>query len=187
MSDMIRSFVAFDIDNKLVLRRFSEVQNILVATGANLKLVKPQNIHITMRFLGNISPSVVDLVYEEMRKISYAPFEVEIRGLGVFPSYNYPRVIWAGVQEGVDTLRDIFNQLDLPLRRVGFKSDSKGFNPHLTLARVKTGQHKAELINCIKTCTDYEFGTIKANCLKLKKSVLTPRGPIYSTIYEVTG
>jgi 2'-5' RNA ligase len=187
MSDMIRSFVAFDIDNKLVLRRFSEAQNMLVATGANLKLVKPQNIHITMRFLGNISPSVVDLVYEEMRKISYAPFEVEIRGLGVFPSYNYTRVIWAGVQEGVDNLRDIFNQLDLPLRMLGFKSVPKGFNPHLTLARVKTGQHKSELIKCIKNCTDYEFGTIKANYLRLKKSVLTPRGPIYSTMYEVTG
>jgi len=187
MSNVIRSFVAFDIDNKLVLRRFSEVQNMLVATGANLKLVKPQNIHITMRFLGNISPSMVDLVYEEMRKISYTPFEVEIRGLGVFPSYNYTRVIWAGVQGGVDKLKDIFNQLDLPLRRLGFKSDPKGFNPHLTLARVKTGQNKSELINCIKNVTNYEFGTINTNFLRLKKSVLTPRGPIYSTIYEVTG
>ncbi len=60
MSDMIRSFIAFDISNESVLRRFSEVQGMLLNTGADLKLVKPQNIHITMRFLGNISPSMVN-------------------------------------------------------------------------------------------------------------------------------
>ncbi len=60
MSEMIRSFIAFDINNESVLRRFSEVQGTLLNTGADLKLVKPQNIHITMRFLGNISPSMVN-------------------------------------------------------------------------------------------------------------------------------
>jgi 2'-5' RNA ligase len=82
---MIRSFIAFDLDNELVIKRLSKVQTTLVNTGANLKLVKPQNIHITIRFLGNISLSMVNSIHEIMEKISFASFDVEIKGLGVFP------------------------------------------------------------------------------------------------------
>lgn len=187
MSETIRSFIAFDIDSELVLKRLSEVQNILVNTGANLKLVKPQNIHVTMRFLGNISPPMVDSIHEEMKKISFNTFEAELKGLGAFPSLKYSRVVWAGIRKGADELVNVFNQLEPRLRRLGFKPDSKGFSPHLTIARVRTGRHKAELVKCVKDLADYEFGVIKADCLRLKKSVLTPKGPIYTTLREVCG
>jgi len=187
MSETIRSFVAFDIDNELVVRRLSEVQGMLVNTGANLKLVKPQNIHVTMRFLGNISPPMVDLIHEEMKQISFTPFEIELRGLGAFPSLRYARVVWAGIRKGADELVNVFNQLESRLRRLGFKPDRKGFSPHLTIARVRTGRHKAELVKCVDDLADYEFGVIKADCLRLKKSVLTPKGPIYTTLREVRG
>ncbi len=185
MSEIIRSFIAFDLDNELVIKRLSEVQTTLVNTGANLKLVKPQNIHITMRFLGNISPSMVNSIHEIMEKISFASFDVEIKGLGVFPKLKYARVIWAGIQKGADELTNVFNQLEPFLRKLGFKPDSKGFSPHLTIARVKTGRNKAELIQRIQELADYEFGVVRADCLRLKKSVLTPKGPIYSTLREV--
>jgi 2'-5' RNA ligase len=170
MAETIRSFIAFDIDNELILERFSEVQEMLTRTGADLKLVKPQNIHITMRFLGNISPHLVDSLYEEMDKVSFTPFDVEIRGLGAFPSPDYVRVI---------------RQLESDFRRLGFKRDPKGFSPHLTIARVRTGRNRKALIQCIKDSAEYEFGTVRAKCLRLKKSVLTPKGPIYSTVKEV--
>jgi len=185
MSETIRSFIAFDIDNESVIKQFSEAQTTLVNTGADLKLVKPQNIHMTMRFLGNISPPMVDSIHEEMKKISFAPFDVEIKGLGVFPKLKYARVIWAGIRKGADELTNVFNQLEPLLRKLGFKPDSKGFSPHLTIARVKTGRNKAELIQRIQELADYEFGIVKADCLRLKKSVLTPKGPIYSTLREV--
>lgn len=185
MAETIRSFVAFDIDNELVLKRFSDVQHTLTRTGANLKLVKPQNIHITMRFLGNITSHIVDSIYQEMEKVSFNPFDVEIRGLGAFPSLNYARVVWAGIQKGADELANVSNQLEPSLRRLGFKPDPKGFSPHLTIARVRTGRNKTALFQCIKDLADYEFGTVEAECLRLKKSVLTPKGPIYSTLKEV--
>lgn len=185
MSEMIRSFIAFDIDNESVIKQFSEAQTTLVNTGADLKLVKPQNIHMTMRFLGNISPPMVDSIHEEMKKISFAPFDVEIKGLGVFPKLKYARVIWAGIRKGADELTNVFNQLEPLLRKLGFKPDSKGFSPHLTIARVKTGRNKAEFIQRIQELADYEFGIVRADCLRLKKSVLTPKGPIYSTLREV--
>jgi 2'-5' RNA ligase len=185
VSEMIRSFIAFDLDNELVIKRLSEAQTTLVNTGADLKLVKPQNIHITMRFLGNISPFMVNSIHEEMKKISFVPFDVEIKGLGVFPKLKCARVIWAGIRKGADELTNVFNQLEPLLRRLGFKPDSKGFSPHLTIARVKTGKNKTELIKRIQELADYEFGIVRADCLKLKKSVLTPKGPIYSTLMEV--
>lgn len=185
MPEMIRSFIAFDIDNKSVLRKLSEAQDKLANTGANLKLVKPQNIHITMRFLGDIHPTVIGAVHEEMERVSFTPFDVELRGLGVFPNLKYLRVVWAGIRKGSDELRNIFDQLEPRLRKLGFKPDPKGFSPHLTIARVRTGRNKAELIRCVEELSDYEFGVLRADCLRLEKSVLTPKGPIYSTLKEV--
>jgi 2'-5' RNA ligase len=187
MSNTIRSFVAFDIDNELVVRRLSEVQGMLVNTGADLKLVKPQNIHVTMRFLGNISLPMVDLIHEEMKQIFFPSFNIELRGLGAFPSLRYARVVWAGIRKGANELANVFDQLEPRLRRLGFKPDPKGFSPHLTIARVRTGRHKPELVGCVEDLADYEFGVIKADALRLKKSVLTPKGPIYTTLREVSG
>ncbi|MDH5438763.1 MAG: RNA 2',3'-cyclic phosphodiesterase [Candidatus Bathyarchaeota archaeon] len=185
MSQKIRSFIAFDINNESVLNQFSEVQGTLLNTGADLKLVKPQNIHVTMRFLGNISLPLVDLIHEEMEKLTFTSFNVEIKGLGAFPSLRYARVVWAGIRNGADELVNIFDQLEPRLRGLGFRPDSKGFSPHLTIARVKTGRNKSKLVRCIQDLVDYEFGVVRADCLRLKKSVLTPRGPIYSTLREV--
>ena len=185
MSEMIRSFIAFDIDSESLLRKFSEAQGILANIGASLKLVQPRNIHVTMRFLGDISVSMIDSIHEEMNKVSFTPFDVEIKGLGAFPSLKYTRVVWAGIRKGTDELTNISSQLEPRLQKLGFRPDPKGFSPHLTIARVKTGRNKAELARCIGELVNHEFGVVRANCLKLKKSVLTPKGPIYSTLREV--
>jgi len=187
MSGTIRSFFSFDIEDEMIVRRLAEAQGMLANTGADLKLVKPQNIHLTVRFLGNISPAMVDAIYEEMKQVSFTPFEIELRGLGAFPKLSYPRVVWAGIRKGADELTDVFEQLEPRLRGLGFKPDTKGFSPHLTIARVRTGRNKAQLIKLIQELEDYEFGAIKAECLRLKKSVLTPQGPIYATLKEVCG
>jgi 2'-5' RNA ligase len=185
MSEMIRSFVAFDLNNESVLQRFREVQDKLVKTGADLKLVEPQNIHITMRFLGDIKPTMVESVHEAMKKVSFSAFNCEIHGLGAFPDLRYARVVWAGIRKGADELKSVFNQLEPNLQQLGFRPDPKGFSPHLTLARVKTGRNKAELARCVQDLTDTDFGVVRADCLRLKKSVLMPKGPVYSTLREV--
>jgi 2'-5' RNA ligase len=185
MPEMIRSFIAFDLNSESVLKRFGEVQRQLVKTGADLKLVEPKNIHITVRFLGDIPTSMVDSVHEAMKKVSFAAFDCEIRGVDAFPNLRYARVVWAGIQKGAGELKNVFDQLEPNLRQLGFKPDPKGFSPHLTLARIKTGRNKAELIRCVQNLADYNFGVIKADCLRLKRSVLTPRGPLYSTLKEV--
>ena len=185
MSEMVRTFIAFDINNPSVLQKFTEVQDSLVRTGADLRIVDPQNIHMTMRFLGDVSVGRIDSIHECMKKTDFSAFTCEIHGVGVFPHIGHPRVVWAGISKGSDELKKIADQLENGLRQLGFRPDPKGFSPHLTLARIRTGRNKAELAHLIQQMEGYEFGTVKADCLKLKKSVLTPKGPIYSTLRDV--
>jgi len=184
MTESIRSFLAFDMENDTVLNRLKAAQALLVQTGADLKLVEPQNIHITVRFLGDITPDTAEKIFEEMKKTQFTPFNVQISGIGVFPDLRYPRVVWAGMTEGADQLKNIFTQLEPRLRGLGFAADPKGFSPHLTIARVRSGTNKAQLAEFVSKNANYDFGAIKAECLRLKKSDLTPKGPIYSTIKE---
>jgi 2'-5' RNA ligase len=184
MSELIRSFLAFDLENETVRKKLAAAQNLLVQTGADLKLVEPQNIHMTIRFLSDITPDMVEKVFEEMKKVQFAPFDARINGLGAFPDLHYPRVVWAGITEGADQMKNVFSQLEPRLQRLGFTPDPKGFNPHLTIARVKSGKNKAHLAEFITKNATYDFGTVNAKCLRLKKSDLTPRGPVYATLKE---
>lgn len=184
MSESFRSFIAFDIGNNVVLDRMEIVQKLLLRTGADIRLVKTQNIHITIRFLGNITQRILEKVTETMQKTTFSPFNIQVKGLGTFPNLRNSRIIWAGITEGADQLKNIFLQLEPRLRALGFSPDLKGFNPHLTIARVRSGRNKLQLADFIRKNVNHEFGTTKATCLLLKKSVLTPRGPIYSKLSE---
>ena len=184
MSESTRSFLAFDIESDTVLARLATAQSLLIQTGADVKLVEPKNIHITMRFLGNITPAMAEKIFDEMKKVQFNPFNVQIKGLGAFPNPRYSRVVWAGITEGAEQLKSVFSQLEPRLRGLGFATDSRGFSPHLTIARVRSGRNKAQLAEFLTENANYEFGAIKAECLRLKKSTLTPKGPIYSTLKE---
>jgi 2'-5' RNA ligase len=137
-----------------------------------------------MRFLGDVSVGMIEKIFEEMQKTEFKSFNVQIQGVGVFPSLSYPRVVWAGITEGEGQLRDVFNQIERRLRPLGFAPDPKGFSPHLTIARVRSGRNKAQLAEFVNKNASHEFGTIKAECLRLKKSALSPKGPTYFTLKE---
>jgi RNA 2',3'-cyclic 3'-phosphodiesterase len=185
MSEMIRSFMAFDIENDSVLKRMTEAQAILTKSGADLKLVEPKNIHVTLRFLGDITLNTVEKIFEEMKAVQFIPFDIKIQGVGAFPTSRYARVVWVGISDGTNELRSIFSQLEPRLCSLGFSPDPKGFSPHLTIARVRSGRNKNELSRVIDENSGFEFGTIRGECLRLKRSVLTPKGPIYSTQREL--
>jgi 2'-5' RNA ligase len=184
MSESVRSFLSFDIDDPSVRNKLAKAQALLVQTGADVKLVETENIHVTMRFLGDVTPITVDRVFEEMKKIQFIPFDVQLKGVGVFPSLSYPRVVWAGITEGANGLRSIFDQLEPRLRGLGFAADQHGFSPHLTIARVRSGRNKTQLADFITENKDLDFGSIRAECLRLKKSDLSPKGPTYTTLKE---
>jgi len=184
MSETIRCFLAFDLENDEVFRKLVNIQKLMIKTGANLKIVKPQNLHFTLRFLGNITVDLIDKISTKMEKINFNPFSIELKGMGFFPNLNSPRVIWVGITAGTKTMNSIFDQIEIQLRQLGLDPDYRGFSPHLTLARVKSNRNSDHLINFVKTHVDYLIGTVKLNSIHLKKSELFPTGPIYSTINE---
>jgi 2'-5' RNA ligase len=157
---------------------------MLIQTNADLKLVEPKNIHITLRFLGPINPDMVESVYAAMKNVKFTPFNISLHGLGVFPTLNYPRVVWAGITDGAEQLKSIFEQLEPQIHELGFKPDPNGFSPHITIARVRSGANKQRLVDLIERQSEYEFGNIRAECLRLKKSQLSPHGPTYTTLKE---
>ena len=184
MSEVIRCFLAFDIENDEVLRKVVSIQQLLIKTGATLKIVKPENIHITMRFLGNISSNSITKISNRLQVIDFVSFFAELNGIGVFPNINRPRVVWVGINKGSKELMNIFDQIEPILQKLGFRPDFKGFSPHLTIARVKSPKNKAQLINFVKNNSVHNIGAIKIKSLKLKRSVLSPIGPIYTTIKQ---
>ncbi len=184
MSEFVRAFLAFEIDSAEVKKRLTDMQAAAARTGADLKLVEPENIHITIRFLGDITLQMAEKVFVEMQETRFKPFPVQLMGLGVFPSLNFPRVLWAGIAIGAEQLGNIFRQLEPRLQALGLTPDRNPFSPHITIARVRSAQNKVQLADFVAKNAKYDFGSFEARCLRLKKSELTPRGPIYSTLKE---
>jgi 2'-5' RNA ligase len=184
MSEKIRSFIAFDMENDSVVSRIAAAQKMIIQTNADVKLVEPKNIHITVRFLGDIAPDVVEKVYVAMKNVKFTPFNIQLTGLGVFPTINYPRVVWAGITDGAQQLKSIWEQLEPQIHDLGFAPDPNGFSPHLTIARVRSGANKQRLVDLVQRQENYDFGNIRASCLRLKRSQLSPKGPTYSNLKE---
>jgi len=160
------------------------VQSDLVQTRAQLKLVDPEIMHLTLRFLGEINPQTVERVKQILAELHFRSFEVHFTGVGTFPSLSRINVVWVGITKGQEQLSEIFQQIEPKLRQVGLAPDNKGFNPHLTIARVKSGVNREALSEAVAKMRDLEFGTMPVKSVKLKRSTLTPKGPIYTTIFE---
>ncbi len=185
MSERVRTFISVDVEDPLILDKIERIKETILATNANLKPVERENIHLTLRFLGEIPVALIDEIYKVMLSVKAEPFEIEIRGVGAFPRITSPRVIWVGVVEGADKLKEIHKQLETGLRKLGIRPDSKGFEPHITIARVKSARNKQRLIKVLYELEDIEIGKMIVTCIRLKQSILTFKGPIYKTLREV--
>lgn len=183
--ERIRAFVAVDMDEASVVSRLVEAQRALRNLGADLKLVEPENIHATVRFLGEVPAATIELVKEQMNEVKFSPFEMEFAGLGAFPNLRKINVVWVGMRKGGEEISRIFEQLEPRFRKIGFEPDRKGFSPHVTIARVKTGRMREELAKFVEEMRDTPFGVIHVEELRLKRSVLMPKGPAYSTIHTI--
>ncbi len=180
----IRSFVAVECHEGHLHSRFDEAQGRLRATGANMKLVEIENIHITLKFLGDIEDHQVEEVSQVIRDITFETFEFTVEGVGVFPNLKRPTTVWAGISSGVGELAGLFNVVNDGLAKLGFEKDRRRFHPHLTIARVRGGQNRDRLVDELVGMEEMEFGKVQVDRIYLKKSVLTPKGPIYSTMTE---
>ena len=178
-----RGFIAVDI------KPSSEIYSLgreIKQTKTDVKLVEPENIHITLKFLGETQEELIRDIEEIMKESvkGIQPFTVQLKNVGVFPNKNYIRVVWIGI-ENSEKLRKIAEYLDEHLTQLGFKKEKKSFSAHLTIARVKSSKNKEKLLRVIEKYNDFEFTTNRVDTVKLKKSELTPMGPVYTTVCEI--
>jgi 2'-5' RNA ligase len=182
----VRSFIAVDVEDPGLLGTLEGIQRGLLATGADVKCVERENIHITLRFLGDVGEGQLEGLKHLVKGLELRPFPVEFRGVGAFPNLRRPRVVWARLAAGADGLAEIFRRLEDSIVDLGFRREARGFSPHVTLARVRSGRNREALIEEILGRSEEPLGEMVVERVRLKKSVLTPRGPIYSKLAEST-
>ncbi len=179
----MRLFIAVEI--KQIPTILSLIENIK-QTGADIKLVEPENIHLTLAFLGEIEDSKLAKIEDSMNSVKFPKFDIVLRGIGAFPSISRPRVVWVGIEKGFNYMKDIRTQLVNNLKSKGIRpEDDKEFVPHITIGRVKGPRNLFKLSNFIIKNTNDLYGEIEVNEIKLFKSTLTPKGPIYEVLYTI--
>jgi RNA 2',3'-cyclic 3'-phosphodiesterase len=184
-NNLVRIFIAVEVPEGEVKNRIIGSMRAVSESGADLKPVEPQNIHITLRFLGEVTTAKLESIKLELNKITFNSFDVSLQGVGVFPDYKHINVIWVAVDEGNIGLVDLYERINNVLRGVGIPSDIRGLSPHITVARVRSGRNKENLSKTISGLKDIEFGTFHVHSFHLKKSTLTSTGPIYQSLLEV--
>ncbi len=187
MMCMVRLFIAVEVEDREVLGKIIEIKNMVegCSSDVGLKVVEDENLHITLRFIGEVSEALVSDVVKVLSCVSsYKKFFIRFKDVGAFPSVSKPRVIWLGVSEGVTQLKLLRDCVERGLRGLGIQADREGFTPHITLARVKEFKPSRCLSKFFAELSSVDVGTSPVTRIKLKKSVLTSKGPIYSDLFE---
>ena len=179
----MRAFIAIELSPE-IKNELADLQQRLKQAGLKARWVKPGNIHLTLKFLGDIDPGNVGNISAAMEAATekHAPFELKVSGTGVFPNLRKARVLWAGLSEGVTELINLQQDLDKALVTCGFERERRPFRGHLTLARFRNRVNPAKLEKTIKECDGGGLGQWTVEDLVLFKSDLNPTGAIYSQL-----
>ncbi len=175
---MLRTFIAVELPERF-LPEIEKIESMLDTPG--IKLVEPKQVHITLKFLGDISENKVEPIASALSQVNCKPFEARIKGVGVFPKLAYIKVIWLGAEGNFEALHSEVERVLAPFK---FEKDDK-FSPHATLARVKMLKDKGALLEKIQKLENIDIGAMNVESIILKKSTLTPQGPIYETLREI--
>ncbi|HVP99934.1 MAG TPA: RNA 2',3'-cyclic phosphodiesterase [Candidatus Thermoplasmatota archaeon] len=180
---VFRGFIAIEIPAAPSIIDF---ENAIAKTSADVKLVEPENIHLTLKFLGDTNEEQIDAIGRVIEEsvAGIKPFMLTLKGTGVFPNERYIKVVWVGIVNG-DNLSRIAQAIDQKLEPLGFTKERRGYSAHLTIGRVRTAKNKDQLLTVIQKYQEKEFLQKEIQAVALKKSDLTPQGPIYTTLREI--
>jgi 2'-5' RNA ligase len=171
-----------------VLSAVSRVQGQLKSYGFRTKWVRPANIHVTLKFLGDIDSGTIDAIASAMVSAAEgcAPISLSAKGIGVFPNTKRPRVLWVGLTGEVNLLIDLQRKLDDRLSDIGFAKERRSFKGHLTLGRFKARVNSSEITRALTEFEDFETQSFMARELILFKSELRPTGAVYSKLEGIS-
>ncbi len=179
----IRSFIAIEVPGPLQAR-MGELQQELKKFESDIKWVRPENIHLTLKFLGTVPKEILEEVSLAVSPVilQVEPFELRLYGLGGFPSSRNPRVLWVGIDQGWEPVSFLQEAIEKKTAALSFPSERRSFKPHLTIARVRSLKGKGGLTQAIEERQKVEIGVFQAKEGILFQSKLTPAGAIYTKL-----
>ncbi|ACK42736.1 MULTISPECIES: RNA 2',3'-cyclic phosphodiesterase [Dictyoglomus] len=177
-----RLFIAIEFEDSVKEHIYKFQKELKASIIGDIKWVEKENFHLTIRFLGETPESLIEDVKSILEEVSnyVDPFYISLEGFGAFPSLKSPRVLWIGIEEGLEELEKIFDFIEKRLVKKGLKKEDKPFSPHLTLGRVKDKDIK------ILKESSFSKQVVFVNSITLFESRLTSQGPIYTPIYKVS-
>lgn len=180
----MRCFLCIEIKKPEIISQILQFQEELKPINARIKFVEAENLHFTLKFLGNIETSLIDEIYSVMKNTPFSAFSMTLEKVGFFTAAR-PRVIWIGISKGREKLAAITSFLNQNLKDLGFKPEKRKFSPHITIGRIKYLNDRELLNKLVEKWRDQIFGKLEISAFQLKESVLTPKGPVYSILKEI--
>ena len=179
----LRAFIAVEIDN-LTRQKISELISDLKKSNADAKWITENQMHLTLKFLGNIEEGRIQEISDALSSISnnFSSFAIRFSAMGAFPNLNHPAVIWFGVDKGAESLIKLNHEIENSMERSGFAKEGREFKPHFTLARVRSHKNILNLAKLIQKTGFASENDIKIDKLTLFQSVLNPKGAIYTPL-----
>ncbi len=180
---MVRTFISVDLSNEFH-ERMLDIQTKFKNFNSNLKFVNPSNVHITMKFLGDVPDEKLNEISNALDKVSFPSFDATFKGIGAFPNTKDPKVLWVGCEGAFD---ELYGSINKCLHFLKLKKDNHEFSVHITFARVKfiEKRQKQHLSQLLEELEYLKLGSMHIDHFSLKKSTLTPEGPYYKTLHEV--
>ncbi len=189
--EQIRAFIATELPDE-VRAALDQLQNGLKSERRSfVRWVHPEGIHLTLKFLGNIGAGKVPEIIEAMAKAcrGVTSFHLALNGLGVFPNFRSPRVVWVGLVGEVEKLSALQECLEQALEPLGFAPEDRAFTPHLTLGRLRDGTTREERLRFGELVTSMRSGgmpSFEVSAISLMRSELMPSGAVYSRLQSVS-
>ncbi len=181
--EVVRAFVAVEIPESA--KSFLDgLGSDLKRVGADVKWVRPEGIHLTLKFLGDIRSDRIPVFERDLGPMfsEFRPFEIRISGVGAFPNLRRPRVIWTGLDDPSGGLMPLAGRVEDVFLVHGFKREKRGFNPHLTIGRVRSGRGQDELVEAVRQRMDMLGPGFLIESAVLFQSILRPTGAVYSAL-----
>jgi len=182
----MRVFIAIDIDEEIskgLAELQAELQGKVDIKKSDVKWVNPKNIHLTLKFLGEITDKNIVEVCNITKEIAdrHKRFELDIETVGCFGG-KIARVLWVGTGKGSKNLLELQNDLEQQLDSAGWPAEKRQFSGHLTLCRIRNPKAGAKLAQMTEDYKDFELGSMSADSVKVYQSQLTPSGPVYTVL-----
>ena len=186
MEERLRTFTAVELGQKQVQTLAAYTQQLLNKFPSGFRWVKAEHLHLTLKFLGEITPKQAETVSAVLAQVcqNFKPFALRIEGCGAFPNWRNPRTIWAGLTP-VKEVQSLHHQMDAALAQVGFQPEGRSFSPHLTLCRVSDFVDQQCIKGLEKTMQTSPFPPMDSWEVKevvFFKSRLQPGGPVYTPL-----